>query len=586
MITSRTSEDGALRWLQLQQLVLEVSEPGTAKGVDRVLSAVGHRLRVLEMRVAPRGTLPAVGLEDCTALDELRLVLDMNALAPLGPLRMRGDEAPPAVAAIASLGPHLRSLELLGSALPRLLDPPHRLAGLSELTALTKLRVDVPPGLLAAAGGAAAGGGVDVGGSAAGGEGHAAELRWRAVPLASSLGSLAEVHLGRSYECTVYDMAVLARAPALTLLACRNIVLPPTRVEAAAAAGGGAAALLYGQPPPPVVPLPPQLRELQVRRLPSAPVLAALEALPSPGLQSLKCRAFDKAAAAAATAAAAAAAAAAAVTAATAAAAASASSTSACLAVAEADLGGGTSDGWCLASAPASAAPRSGAAAATAAIAQGPSGVEGLRLALIGSSCDGESIEADPWVSDVAMAAFRIIQRLLFAHAPPPPPRHAAAAAAAAALPALIIRPFERSGRGGGGGAVLRGPYAGSWLAALAPLGAAGLSGLQLRSFEFEAGDLQLLRVAVPELRICELRGCTATHEDLLHLRDWLQRPGWGGCLRSDRLHDQLLLSQLTLERTPRDAAAAVELGAIGVGAELDAAASPKLGLRGGDAGP
>lgn len=52
--------------------------------------------------------------------------------------------AAPAVAAIASLAPTLRSLELYGSALGRLMQPPQRLAGLSALTALTKLVLHLP----------------------------------------------------------------------------------------------------------------------------------------------------------------------------------------------------------------------------------------------------------------------------------------------------------------------------------------------------------------------------------------------------------------------------------------------------------
>ncbi len=52
--------------------------------------------------------------------------------------------AAPAVAAIASLSPTLRSLELYGSALGRLMQPPQRLAGLSALTALTKLVLHIP----------------------------------------------------------------------------------------------------------------------------------------------------------------------------------------------------------------------------------------------------------------------------------------------------------------------------------------------------------------------------------------------------------------------------------------------------------
>ncbi|GIL52920.1 hypothetical protein Vafri_8664, partial [Volvox africanus] len=258
---------------QLQHLVLELSEASAAKGADQVLAAIGNRLRVLELRIGLHGSLPACSLEDCTALEELRLALEMHALAPLGPLRMRGDNAPPAVDAIASLGTHLRSLELVGSSLPRLLDPPHRLAGLSELTALTRLRVDMPPGFLApqpAEVEAAAVDGFTPDASsspmAATGAQHAAELRWRAVPLAASLNSLVEVHLGRSYELTVYDMRVLARALQLTVLACRNIVLPPTPAhDGGSDVFGDPGPVQTPLPPPPVVPFPPQLRELQVR---------------------------------------------------------------------------------------------------------------------------------------------------------------------------------------------------------------------------------------------------------------------------------------------------------------------------------
>ncbi|GIL52919.1 hypothetical protein Vafri_8663, partial [Volvox africanus] len=166
-------------------------------------------------------------------------------------------------------------------------------------------------------------------------------------------------------------------------------------------------------------------------------------------------------------------------------------------------------------------------------------GGEGLRLALVGSSCAAESIDASPWVAEVALAASRLIARLLLACPPPralPSPLGATAAAAPAkrtvSLPALSIRPFERGdGTGGGSGTTatatttLRGPYAGSWLAALAPLGAAGLSVLQLRYFEFGTGDLQLLEVAAPELRSCELRDCSAAEEDMRELQSWLQRP-------------------------------------------------------------
>ncbi|GLI59908.1 hypothetical protein VaNZ11_001951, partial [Volvox africanus] len=675
---------------QLQHLVLELSEARAAKGADQVLAAIGNRLRVLELRVGLQGSLPACSLEDCTALEELRLALEMHALAPLGPLRMRGDNAPPAVDAIASLGTHLRCLELVGSSLPRLLDPPHRLAGLSELTALTRLRVDMPPGFLApqpAEVDAAAADGFtpDPSQLAAAGAQHAAELRWRAVPLAASLNSLVEVHLGRSYELTVYDMRVLARALQLTLLACRNIVLPPTLAhDGGSDISGDSGPVQTPLRPPPVVPFPPQLRELQVRRMPCAPVLAALDALPAPGLQVLKCRALEKAVAAATaaattTAATAGQSAAAAcgmimagdaryggtalptsMTSATAATggdvgvkgggvikpirlaqleaptSASASSSStlssasaapfvACTSIhlapsdpgccrpqgsirgsggfkerqplddgafctarlTEADLAGpdvsvddlesdsrfpdmAVSDaaaaaaavrktvaGWGflrggdalgagvphVAAEPADTATTAarGAEVHSAASSKKTSrrGGEGLRLALVGSSCAADSIDAGPWVVDVALAACRLIARLLFAYPSPWPSLSPLGAAAAALpvkrtvnLPVLSIRPFERGdGTGGGSGTTamasttLRGPHAGSWLAALAPLGSAGLSMLQLRYFEFGTGDLQLLQVAAPELRSCELRDCSVAEEDMRQLQSWLQRP-------------------------------------------------------------
>ncbi|EFJ47437.1 hypothetical protein VOLCADRAFT_92151 [Volvox carteri f. nagariensis] len=511
---------------QLQHLVLQLSEPNAAKGADQVLTTIGNRLRALDLLVASHGTLPAVSLEDCTALQELRLVLDMHPLAPLGPLRMRGDEAPPAVAAIAALGPCLRSLELVGSAVPRVLDPPHRLAGLTDLTALTRLKIDMPQGFLAA--GAAAevrdgdGGGsgevarpgsVLAADAAAAAAVCAAGLRWRAVPVAASLGSLVELHLGRSYELTVYDMAVLAPAPQLALLACRNIVLPPTTPTTTTMGSA------REHPPlscpavrsrPPAVPLPQRLRELQVRRLPSAPVLAALESLPAPGLQVLKCHL-------------------------------SAAGFPAAVLPLDAALEdqavapGGESQTAAVAAAAQQAgelaAVGGGGGTTSAALGGGGSSIVSLQLALVGTSCAAESMVAEPWVAEVALSAFHLIARLLFARAlpspssPPPGSLSHPAATAVAPPPPLLIRPFERggggrrAGRGGSGAAasastMLRGPYAGSWLSTLSVLSSAGLTSLQLRHFEFEWEDLQLLRVAFPLPKSCEVRECEGGCEE------------------------------------------------------------------------
>ncbi|GIM07138.1 hypothetical protein Vretimale_11359, partial [Volvox reticuliferus] len=383
---------------------------------------------------------------------------------------------------------------------------------------------------------------------------------------------------------------------------------------------------------PPAVPFPPRLRELQVRRLPCAPVLAALDSLPPPGLQVLKCRAFEKAIAAVTAAAVAAAAAATVVDQFAPASTFSYASAlpfvsgalsnlgpsdpgcysplvagglrekqppddlgAQCTArLTEADLAGPdlgvdileSNSGFVDVAAGLEAATHVREAVADWGLMQGggealrsglPAAIEPtetvttaargaevrnaaaskktpresgewLRLALVGSFCTADSIDAGPWVAEVALAAFRLLSRLLFTYPPPwPLPSPLCAIAAAppaprpAALPALSIRPFERgSGKGGGSGTtasattILRGPYAGSWLAALAPLGSAGLSTLQLRHFELETGDLQLLQVAIPELRSCELRDCFAAEEDVRQLQSWLQRPLGGEALRHD----------------------------------------------------
>ncbi|GFR49065.1 hypothetical protein Agub_g11091, partial [Astrephomene gubernaculifera] len=578
---------------QLQHLLLELPDASATKGSERVLAAVGPQLTSLELRMGPRGAPPVVALEGCTALQELRLQLDMQTSASLGPLRMRGDEVPPAVASIASLN-RLRCLELYGSALERILDPPYRLAGLSALTGLTRLRADLHAGFLtthgsqegaaAAAGGAGAAGrsdkdeesahaafwrqqqhqpglqslllppsasssassAVESAAAAAaaaacmrGGPWSTAERRWQLLPLASSVRNLVELNLGRSYELTVYDMAaVLSKAVQLTCLTCRSIVLPPvppavwgTGTSAAAVGAVGAAVAAgssrggggggCGSLAAPVVLFPPHLRELQVRHLPAAPILASLGALT--GFTVLTCRQLTKAAAAAA--------AMAAPAAATASAAAAsggngntatplgepgptAATETAAVNTACAPLHAGEAS---HSSAP--PAITEGTTAAATPLAAVPAAWG--RLALVGSSCEAESLDTDPWVTDVLLAACRLLARTL-----QPYNRHQPSGAVALApasksppllLPAgLVIRPFER------GRCMLAGTGAGGWLASLAPLRPMGLSALQLRGFAFGPGELQLLQVALPELREVELRGCTAPDEDVLELRRWL----------------------------------------------------------------
>ncbi|KAG2490946.1 hypothetical protein HYH03_010623 [Edaphochlamys debaryana] len=442
----------------------------------------------LQLRLSGHAALPGVALEGLRGLRALALGLELAPGAGLGQLRTRGSEAPPAVAAIASLAPTLRRLELTGSSLSdRILDPPYRFAGLSDLTGLTYLRVDLPcdfPAVLdnveelyRVATSGSAGVGLD---GAVQAVAHAvpwlvpseccttecctAFLRWHWLPAAASLDCLVELHLGRSYDLSVYDMAmVLHRAVHLTVLSCRTLSLPPYPAAAApgggmadgwqpgsggrwaadpcgGGGGGGAAALARL--------FPPALRELRVRYLPPAPLLAALSALQRPpplAPPELICRQAAKAAEAAQLELAAAwravrppppAAAAVAYGSGTppetADGAPGPQSDGVEMAerAPEAEAGvlepGGSSLGGTAAGATDDAEGVAEAAAVSRAAAEAARrcvrGSGAVRLALAGSSCAAASVPAEPWLPDVAAAAFRLLRSHL---APAQPQAHA-----------------------------------------------------------------------------------------------------------------------------------------------------------------
>ncbi|KAG2435069.1 hypothetical protein HYH02_012065 [Chlamydomonas schloesseri] len=183
-----------------------------------------------------------------------------------------GRAVPPAVAAIASLAPTLRSLELAGPCVERVLDPPGRLLGLSALTALQRLRVELPaatePYGSGAAGGAGVGYGVGGGGRFGGGGGGGGGASawdgggggggvsdggatcdgaggWKLGPLLAAMPWIRDLDLGPSYRLPPEALVSLAALSQLSRLRCGSIATPPPqqyRSLAAAAAAATAAA--------------------------------------------------------------------------------------------------------------------------------------------------------------------------------------------------------------------------------------------------------------------------------------------------------------------------------------------------------
>lgn len=149
---------------------------------------------------------------------------------------------PPAVASIASLA-QLRCLELYGSSIDRILDPPYRLLGLTALRNLTRLRIDLPDesadgqfpggGGNAAAVAAAEVGGCDAalrrtfeGPVATAGAGAVGSGTWRLGPTLAALTWLQDLDLGASYAVPPEALPFVAGLTQLRHLRCGTLLTP------------------------------------------------------------------------------------------------------------------------------------------------------------------------------------------------------------------------------------------------------------------------------------------------------------------------------------------------------------------------
>ncbi|GLC61881.1 hypothetical protein PLESTB_001814100 [Pleodorina starrii] len=255
----------------LRSLGLEIRGLPDATSAEPLLRLLGPQLRGLSLNVLWSSWLPAwidprvVPSLESLKLDARRCVCEdeeehWNA---------REERAAPSAARLATLT-SLRSLELSTydeAPGEGVLVPERELLALSALTGLTHLVLDVPQQVPL--------------------EDPTHDCRddftcfarncWRLAPLLAgglAAASLAELSLPSSY-IAARDCAALAAATALTRLRCAGLATPPAeRCGGGGGAGGGAAEM-------PVVPLPPNLRQLQVRQVPTLHLAACLAALPA-----------------------------------------------------------------------------------------------------------------------------------------------------------------------------------------------------------------------------------------------------------------------------------------------------------------
>ncbi|PNG99652.1 hypothetical protein TSOC_014565, partial [Tetrabaena socialis] len=279
-----------------------VVAPVVAAAAAAATSAAGLAGAAAVRRAAAAGLAGGGVAPEGSATGARRLAPDGRPLAAVGSQRSgpgggalgSGRPVPPAVAAIARL-PRLARLELCGPALERILDPPYRLLGLSALTALTRLRLDLPadltppdPAPVAGGGGGGhehrGGGDPEYGsGDGGGGGGGCVTAGWRLGPLLASLGWLRDLDLGLSFGVPPEALQSLAALAALTQLRCGTILTPPPRyrarvagwqqlaAQAAEVEGEGEAGAdgLTPAPPPPSLlrlPMPPALEHLRPDR--------------------------------------------------------------------------------------------------------------------------------------------------------------------------------------------------------------------------------------------------------------------------------------------------------------------------------
>ena len=173
------------------------------------------------------------------------------------------------MAAIAALAPSLRALSLTGPCVARVLDPPGRLLGLSALTNLERLQVELPaaadPYLTSGSYGGGGGGGGGYGGGRYGGGGAAAGWDagdgggggavcdgggggWKLGPLLAAMTWIRDLDLGPSYRLPPEALVSLAALTQLTRLRCGSIATPPPQQHQSLAAVAAAAAAAGSTP--------------------------------------------------------------------------------------------------------------------------------------------------------------------------------------------------------------------------------------------------------------------------------------------------------------------------------------------------
>ncbi|GIL83259.1 hypothetical protein Vretifemale_12109 [Volvox reticuliferus] len=369
---------------------------------------------------------------------------------------------PPAVAAIASLT-QLRCLELYGTSIVRVLDPPNRLSGLSALRNLSRLRVDLPvntedrypsSATFAAATPDSAG-------------------AWCLAPTLATLTWLQDLDLGASYTVPPDALPSLEALSKLSRLCCGTLIAPPRQyrrrmhpyeLHHLQEEDFQQQEEQLQQWPFVRLPLPASLEQLQVASLPTAPVLAAIAALPNIKVLTLTGRGVPGAAV-----------------------------TRGGAGSGSLRPGGGNTavEGQKAGSA---TGPACGGASSSSALHT----CEPLRLTLADepSPREYEHLAAARMVDEVAVAAV-LLRRLL-------PP---------SLLRRVALQPYSWLPT-----TKLQGPHA-AWLSELAPLGEV-VEAVELVAFALGPGDLAALRAALPNLKMLSLYVCRLDADDIRHLQD------------------------------------------------------------------